>query len=355
VSANPTTLFDLVNANDMSLLYPLTHAYGRSLKPVFNGPGTFSFTLPLDAEEAYFVANRSTGAKITRNDQVIWSGGVTNIVKSAQANTMSVTATGWLEEFDHRYVRKSEEAALTFASAFDGLIAQALVNACNAQTDTFGIVRPVRVIFDDFSARTNRTRSYHVGDNYGASIRELTTIENGGDIKIDPVTRAMRFVANTEYADRPNVRFGYGTDPNNLADANETSDGTNLFNRENAVTSAGIVASTDDREAIERAGVMLEEWVSLSDVSDVNIAAAYANSELVVKSHGLTTYQLTSAPFGDLPRPYDDFDWGDQAYFSVDKGAMQIEKQAVRIFAGTINYSDEGDEVLAEIEVAMSS
>jgi hypothetical protein len=353
MSANPVTTFDLVDANDMTHLYSLSKATGRSLKPVFNGPGTFTFNLALDAKAAYLVRLRSTGVMINRNEQPIWSGGVTNVVKNAQANSMNVTATGWLEEYDHRYVRKGEE--VSWANEYDGHIVEALLEAANAQTDTDGHVRPLRLRFDGAWTQALRRRSYHVGDNYGASIRELTTIENGCDIRVDPLTRVLTTVPNTDFVDRTGVRFGFGVEPFNLSDAIETDDGTNLFNRENAVTSGGIVASADDQDAIARAGVMLEEWNSLSDVSNVSIAAAYANAELVVKKDGLITYQLSVKPYGNLPRPYDDFSWGDQAYFSVNQGAFQVSNQAVRLFAGTINYTDEGDEVLAELEVAMSS
>jgi hypothetical protein len=354
VSANPVTTFDLVDANTMQPVFALADATGRSLKPAFNGPGTFSCQMPLDSEAAYYVANRSVGVLINRNDRPIWSGGVTNISKNAASNALSLTATGWLEEFDHRYVRKSEEAALIFSGATSGAIIQALVAACNAQIDTDGNVRPLRASFGYQSDTQTRNRSYHVGDSYGASIREMTVVENGCDLRVDPLTRKIVVTAPTEYVDRMDLRFGWGVLPYNLSDATETDDGTNLFNRENTVTSGGIVTSADDPEAIDRAGVMLEEWVSLSDVSDVNIAAAYANAELVVKRHGLTTYQITPELYGDVPRPYDDFEWGDKCYFSVDQGAFQVENQAVRIFAGTINYTDQGDEVIAELEVAMS-
>jgi hypothetical protein len=354
VSANPVTTFDLVDANTMALAHSLVDATNRSFKPVFNGPGTFSCSLPLDSEAAYYVANRSVGAMITRNNRVIWSGGVTNVNKNATSNVLSLTATGWLEEFDHRYVRKSEEAGLIFSGATSGEIIEALIAACNAQLDTDGIVRPLRASFGSSSDTQTRNRTYRVGDNYGAAIRELMTIENGCDLRVDPLTRKITVLEPTNYADRREVRFGWGTEPHNLSDATETDDGTNLFNRENVVTSGGIVTSADDGNAIGLAGVMLEEWISLSDVSDVNIATAYANAELVVKRNGLTTYQIVPDPYGDVPRPYGDFEWGDKCYFSVDQGAFKVENQAVRVFAGTINYTDQGDEVIAELEVAMS-
>jgi hypothetical protein len=354
MSANPITTFDLLDANTMSGIISLGEAFGRSFKPVFNGPGTFSFTLPLDGDAASVVENRSTGVGITRNDQAIWSGGVTNIVRSASSNTMQVTATGWLEEFDHRFVRKSEEVVLSFVNVIGGQIVATLIDTCNAQTDTASNVRPVRISSGSYTDTQLRNRSYRVGDSYGASIRELSTIENGVDFDIDPITRVLTCRAPSHYEDREDVKFGWGVDPHNLSDAVETSDGSNLFNRVNTVTSSGIVTVADDQDAIARAGVMLEEWNSLSDVNETTIAAAYANAELVVKRYGLTTYQLTPLSYGDLPRPYDDFNWGDKCYFSVDQGAFQISDQAVRMFAGTINYSDEGDEIIAELEVAMS-
>lgn len=354
MSANPVTTFDLVDANDMTNIVSLGDAYGRVFKPVFTGPGTFSCTLSLDSKASALVVKRRTGVLITRNGDPIWSGGVTNAVRAAQANTMQLTATGWLEEFDHRYVRRDEEAALNFVNVVGGSVVMQLVNACNAQLDSGSVVRPLRLTSGSYSDTQTRTRAYHVGDNYGASIRELSTIENGVDFVVDPMLRTLSTVPPTAYTDRKDVKFGWGIAPFNLDDVVETGDATNLFNRENAVTSGGIVAYADDAAAIEQAGVMLEEWVSLSDVADVNIAGAFANAELVVKKNGLITYQITPKSFGDLPRPYDDFNWGDKAYFSVNRGSLQIDDQAVRLFAGTINYTDEGDEVVSELEVAMS-
>lgn len=354
MSSNPVTTFDLVDANDMTGMGALSAAYGRSFKPVFNGPGSFSFSMSLASKSAPLIALRRTGVLISRNERPIWSGGVTNITRDASAGTMQVTVTGWLEEFDHRYVRKDEEATLTFVNVEGGSIIQSLITTCNAQLDSAGFVRPLRISPGGFSDTQLRNRSYHVGDNYGSSIREPSTIENGVDIKIDPVSRTLSTVPPTDYIDREEVKFGWGLAPFNLDNVVETSDGINLFNRENAVTAGGIVAYADDQDAIDAAGVMLEEWVSLSDVSDLTIAGAYANAELVVKRGGLITYQLSPKPYGDLPRPYDDFEWGDKAYFSVARDSFLIENQAVRLFAGTINYTDEGDEVVAELEVAMS-
>jgi hypothetical protein len=147
MSENPITTFDLVDANTMEGINSLGDASARSFKPTFNGPGSFSFTLPLDSQAAYAVRKRATGVLIIRDTRPIWSGGITNVAKSAAANTMQVTATGWLEEFDHRYVRKNEESTLHFVNAIGGSIAKTLVQTCNAQTDISLIERPLRTTF----------------------------------------------------------------------------------------------------------------------------------------------------------------------------------------------------------------
>ena len=72
------------------------------------------------------------------------------------------------------------------------------------------------------------------------------------------------------------------------------------------------------------------------------------------KRYGRVTYQITPKQFGDLPRPYDDFEWGDVGYLSVDKGAFKLSDQAVRIFAGTLNYDDNGNEIISELQLALS-
>jgi hypothetical protein len=56
----------------------------------------------------------------------------------------------------------------------------------------------------------------------------------------------VRAVPPDSFIDRQDVKFGWGVEPFNLADVVETDDGTNLFNRENAVTSGGIVTWADD-------------------------------------------------------------------------------------------------------------
>lgn len=354
MSENPRYTFDLVDSASMSSLDGLQESTSRVFNPIFNKPGNYRWDLPLDGRAAYLVKKRRTGVLINRNARPIWSGGITSVTKDAQNNKMSCVATGWLEEYDHRHVRKAEEAILIFAApgTVGGAIMGVLIGSCNGQTDSLGNVRPLHSKFGQAFDTQLRTRTYRVGDNYGAIMRELVEIENGFDIHVDPLSKAITTVAPTSYADRVGAQYGYGIKPNNLTNAVETGDGTTIYNRENAVGSNGAVYSFDDQSAINDAGVMLEEWISLSDVADPTIVAAYANAELVYKRYGTITYALTVASYGDIPRLYDDFDLGDKVYFSVDKGAFQLRGQGVRVFGATINISDNGDEIMSELQTS---
>jgi len=326
-------------------------ATSRQLSLQFNKPGSFSFQVPIDSEVAEDLSLWSVGVLATRNTVPRWSGAVVNINDDANAGVTQVTCNGWLDELDRRFVRASEVSSLTFTNVIGGSIAETLLTTVNAQEDSDGVERPLHISFGSFSDTQTRTRAYHTGDNYGQLLRELIEIENGFDIVIDPLTRRLYTKAPTDYVDRRGAHFGYSIAPHNLANASRTMDGTTLVNRENVVTSGGVVVSTDDSAAIESASVMLEEWLTLSDVANATIAGAYANAELIYKRFGTITYQLQPRQYGDMLRPWDDYELGDQIYFSANRGRMKIYDQGVRVFSLNIGIDDQGNEIIPELGV----
>jgi hypothetical protein len=353
VSNNPTIKLDLVDADTRMEIDDLRLATSRSFKPEFNGAGTFTLSLPISSDAARQVRKRKHELIFFRNKKPVWSGFVSNIKHTARDERTDVTFTGWLDELNSRFVRKSEEASLIFVGVVGGSILQTLVTTMNAQTDSNGVVRPTRVSFGGYTDTQVRTRSYKVGDSYGAQAREMMIIENGYDVAIDdPISRRIVTRDPADFVVRSNVHYGYGVDPHNLDDIVLESDGASVHNRINVVDSNGIVYVADDQVAIEAAGVMVESWVSISDVADPLTAAAYANAELVYQRYGNTVYTITPSSIGDVPRPYDDFNWGDQLFLSADVGALQVEAQGVRAFSATLNYTDLGDEIISDLTVA---
>lgn len=338
----------------MDQIGDLGPASGHEFKPVFNGPGTVSMSLPLSCKAAYKIRQRATGILVYRNNRDVWSGGITAISRSAKAGMASITATGWEEELDHRFVRKSEEAGLIYGSpgTVGGSIGMNLIDVVNAQEDEEGNVRPLHISSGSVSDTQVRIASYKQGDSYGSLFKGLQTIEDGFDYSLDYLTRKINTRSPDDFRVLNGLQFGWGTDPNNLDDVVENEG--EITNRISVVAANGNVYPADDPIAIDAATVMLEEWTSLSDQVSPTIALAYANGELVYKRYGLNTYTLTPKQFGNMPRPYDDFEWGDQGTLAVDKDSFQIAGLGVRVFAGTITLDPQGNEIISEYQVALA-
>lgn len=354
MSQNPIWKMTLVRSRDMVQVGDLDESRSTTFQPFFNKPGSCTIVLSLDSQAAARVRAWSIGMIIVRRNKPIWSGMCVSVSKDGEANTMTATFIGWLDEINHRNVRANETSSMIFGGVTSGNIIKQMLTNVNAQLDTSGIVRPLHLLFGTGTDTQVRTQTSNVGDNYGTILNNLISIENGCDVTVDPLTRQINVFPPTSFYDQKKVKFGYNTYPNNLANCVEDDDSTSLVNRENVQSANGSVYSQDDATAIENAGVMLEEWISVSDISDPTIALAYANAELVYKRYGTTTYTLTPKQFGEMPRPYDDFNWGDQVYLNASKGCMSIQNQAVRIFGGTIVLDSEGNELIQQLSTSPS-
>lgn len=359
MSINPEIVLELIDSDTMATQQAeLKAATNRSFTPVFNGPGSFSLSVPLWSDAARIVRKRKHGILFYRNGQPVWSGGITSVVKSAKAGTCAITATGWHEELEHRQVWKVNEHDLIFGGAgvAGGLIVKAIIEAINSQEDDdTSTARPVRLSFGEALDTQVRTGAYKEGDGAWAKIKELIEIEDGLDISMDWLGKVLSTRAPDAFTVRTGVQFGWGTDPHNLDDAVETDDGTTVGNRQSVKAANGAVYVADDGPTIDYSGVMLEDWTSLSDVQDPTIALAYANAQLVYKGLGTKTYSLTPKRYSDLPRPYDDFEWGDVGFLSIDRDGLQVSDQAIRLFSASITYDDNGNEIIGDLQVTASA
>lgn len=358
MSDNPTYKFSLVDANEMTELDGLESTLSREFKPVFNGPGSYDVSVPLGSDAAYLARKHETGVIIFRNEIPIWSGETMGVRRNGKAGTCDLSFIGWEDQLNRRFVRRDEEASLIFASpgSTGGTIAAALINKVNLQQDTDGVVRPLRLGFGSASDTQARIRAYKQGDNYGRLFDELHTVENGFDHRIDPLSKRIFIRDPEDFDDLTGLQFGYYTDPNNLDDCVENDDGSSTANRINVVGPNGVLYVADDGAAMDQiGGMMYESWNSISDASGgSSTVLAYANGELVFKRFGNKTYTLTPKTLGDVPRPYDDFQWGDQGYLSASKDSLQVDKQPIRLFSATISIDGSGSEIISNLQVAFS-
>lgn len=232
-----------------------------------------------------------------------------------------------------------------FTEINDGDIAEALVRLANRQTDSNGNTRSTHLTPNGTST-TPRTRTYQIGQNIGAAIRELSDIENGFDIVVDPLTREIDFVPNTSYTDQTDIAYGYNMLPRNLDDVVVNDDGTGKANSIN-VQGAYIIGNADSPSDIADVGIILEDWVSASDIKDEQIIGAYANEEVVFRADGQMT--IAAKPSPGAPMPYIDYEWGDKVYISANKGRMQLDRQAARVFSGRISWNAQNEAILDEL------
>jgi hypothetical protein len=350
LSENPTWSASLARTSNMEPIDSLPYAF--SFTPIFNRPGSFSMGMPLDDDIAYQVVKHSTCVVCERNEATKWSGSIVNVVKDPASMTLTMTAVGWLDGLNQRYLWAEDEPLTSFVNVPSGAIITALIEIVNSHRNSAGSLMPTP--FRTFSVNDTqlRTRTYKRGQSVGQAIQELVDIENGVDVYVNPSTRAITTQPPTAFADRVNVLFGYGSEPHNLANAPQTDDGSSTAEYITTVGANGVAVAADAPDLIvAHGGFVREDWVALSDVNDPGIIGAYGNSELVYRGNGQVTYDLKPLSYGDVPRLYDDFELGDKVYLSVSAGAQQVERQALRVFSVGIEVDANGNEVVNQIVV----
>lgn len=355
--------FDLCHSSDLSLIAPVKDVVGdRTLSLFYNKPGSFSVTTPIDCAVAMAVSKLSTCivARVKWFDgttevgrKTAWSGPVFTIADNVPEDTTTITALGWLEELEHRFL-----AARVFYNAqVGGAIGQDLITKANALSDSNGGVRPTHLAYETNTDTQVRTRTYEIGQNIGAAMRELSEVENGYDIIVDNERRAVTFRDPTGFTVRPKALFGYRRPPYNLASVGRVEDGGKKANSILVQGANGIPFVADDTDDMDQIGIMMQDYKTISDTSGPDILGAYANAELVYNAalvNTLTLKPVDPMPSVQVPRLFVDFDLGDQVYASVNRGRLVLEKQACRVFGITMNFDREGNPLIQSFDINYS-
>lgn len=324
----------------------VTYTVTIRLKSSSTSGGTFpilmSFGYPGDVVTSWieFKSTKFTSYSISWTPTFTLTSGVTF------GMLVSVTSPFFYVTVDTCKIERNGGRSV-FTDIDDGKIAESLVRLANLQTDSNGTTRATHLT-PVATSTTKRTRTYQVGQNIGAAIRELSDIENGFDITVDPTSREIEFVPNTSFTDQTDIAYGYNTLPRNLDDVVVNDDGTTKANSIN-VQGAFIVGNTDSPTDIADVGIILEDWLSASDIKDEAIVGAYANEEIVFRVDGQMT--IAAKPSPGAPMPYIDYEWGDKVYITAKKGRMQLDRQAVRVFSGRISWNSQNEAILDELGI----
>lgn len=329
-------------SSDMSTICPLADATGISLDLTLNRPGRLTFNYPLNSFSLNFSPiNRCV--TLVYNGTVYWSGFVLSFQKNVPNETMTVIAVGWLELLFHRELR----AKTTYTTQTRGAIIHALLAVANAQQATW------------ITAGSNAddaptiSKTFELGANIGQGIVEMTSIEAGPDINVNPTTRTLDIKAWDDYTDQTTVIWAYGWGPQNIESFSENVDGESTVNRlnvygKNSNTAGYLTLDTGSQTTYN----LFETSVTLSTVSDVNILAAYGEAEIVYKKNPRVTYQFQPMAGDDQPLVLRDFQLGDKCYLKAKFSDIIAVDQAVRVFSCNLQITDNVPKMTNMVTVA---
>ena len=380
--------FILVNSNNLSHIGELSQARDKKLEVVLNKPGAASFTYPMDADYAALISPFKTGIKALRWNRLataaagkdvwdcLWSGYVLPIDESVDNNRMSVSCVGWLTRLSKRFLRREK----IYNDWDDGAIVADLLAEANLTNTPETVPYPVPVPPGSNPATptwmtwggtqpnegvggataysaANRNKTVQKYSHILPTIEELNNIENGGDIVVDPLTRAVTWHRRYRRV-RDDVMLGFQWGPQNVRAFGRNIETDSQINY---IVVTGAPGSTpqyaEDKSQQSEIG-LLEENVVLSDVRDNNVLLAYAGAEQIIRANGHITYSVQPFPLpydrpGNVPEDFLDFRVGDQVRLTaVHPPRVNIRGQAIRIFGMNVDINNEGVATLGALQVA---
>jgi hypothetical protein len=332
-------------------LHELSLARSKQFETNLLGAGSASFTYPLSHSYVQDIREIESCLIITRDVRVVWSGPIMQADEDLANNLIQVTATGWWEELDTRFVEVGQEDDLRFTNTATNstTIAFALLNAANTQRDSTNTVRPTKITSGKADVSQSRTREYKVGDQISQAIRDLATIENGFDYEINPISRQLDIYYPRKGTLREDILLGYNWGPKNVSNVRIASDASTVRNRHKASTTY-TTAVAEDPESIIQYGMRTE----LSNIGDTgnDIAGVYANGEVAFKEQPKTTITVTMRPGDASPEVFRDFEIGDTLYLTARGGRSPLDKQPVRIFGVSVSIDDNGIATISNLKTS---
>jgi hypothetical protein len=199
------------------------------------------------------------------------------------------------------------------------------------------------------------SRSYAKEVSVGAEIQSGSDLENGYDMRVDPLTRELDLYYPRLGQDRPEVIFAHRWGPKNVISVERATDGMRLCNRYSAGGAYGY-GMAEDEQSMNDFGVMREEFSQLSDVKDINVLKAYAGAEVAIRRGSLVVHSLVPFPYAPntgVPRLFDEYDLGDTVRLTVrEAGRLAMTRQPVRLFGLTIDVDLEGNERITSVQTS---
>jgi hypothetical protein len=345
----------LAESSDLTFTKDITAiSRDKTLTLSHNRSGSFNCNLPLSANNLELSKTNQNCIIVLKDGVIVWSGPIWTRSIKFNESKIEVSAVGWFEILMYRFLISTVPS---FTNATEGNIVlgtspAGLLKIANDNTPTW------------ITAGTNpaggslRTITYEIFQSIGENIINLSDMEYGFDIYLDPETRQLNIRDADDFDDRTNIPFGYNWGPDNIQDIVIEENGGEMRNKVHVVSPNNVIYTAPNTASITDNN-LLEEVIQITEEDDPLVLQAIANAEVAVKGYPPINYEITLKPQG-AGNPYgifEDYNIGDRIQFTANKNVdgelIQIE-HAPRIFAATITIDDNGREVVSSLQTTFS-
>jgi hypothetical protein len=347
----------------------LRDARDKALNVAQNRSGDVGFQFPARGKWAVELHDPANCILATRNDEDIWSGPIATLSGSSSnkfSGMMPVKAVGWLDLADYRELREDVSyGATNNYSHLSGAVAGQGTTLPAGHTAAEGTSwNDAEIIFDLINkingydpahampitpgiavgTRYVRQKSWTKGTKLSQCLRDLTDLEAGIDITVNPTTRKLDVYSWDSYTDHPEIVLGFNKPPFNCSEFSWSQDNMAIRNRMPLAGKNGASALVQDSASMDLYGIR-EESVNLPDVGESDILLYYGGAEVAIKKAVHRFYTVVpKQTTAKSPQPFDDFKIGDALRTSIDFGPIQEDQRAVRAFGMALSFPDLGGE-----------
>lgn len=343
----------LAESNNLNRIAEISReARGKSFSLALNRAGSFNFNLPLSTDWWEYLNPLQHCVIVSKNHNEVWSGPIWTKSESLASERIEISCVGWFQTLFSRFIT---DANHTYTTTNEGDIAFALLALAN-DYEIDSVIYPTFISEGSNTSIEDRTRTYERWQNIGQEIQALTEIEASFDFKIDPITREMNIMNESDFADQTEAVFGFNWGPRNVREVTRETDGS-VARNEYFVRGQFSTAHTWDTDSIDTYG-LYQEVIEIGELSDVGIGAAIANVEVAVNKNPrilINFDPMAESEILTMPSIFEDYDIGDKVYLSAVRHNVEIKEQAIRVFGASISIDENNNETVNSIQVTMQS
>jgi hypothetical protein len=418
MSISPKWKFWLIDTIAMKRIGELT-VPDRTLNLTHNAAGTASYRMSMDHKLAANVWPYTSGVEARRWSpktklwSTKWTGYTSDIDERYGEDMMNVTVVGWMQWLEERILRVNKDYtsnnpdtgtpwkdweiirdiivyanrdSIPVPGQADYVVPTLFADpSATAGSPAAAARYPLPIqwggVIGDFSTHERKGWPADRGTQLLEIVKRLCDIENGCDVRVDPLSRKL-YVYDKKMSVQRDCQFGFRTGSRNLSDFNRKVDTSNSKNYFEAIGPSNIVPAYADTKGFPNPVVdrnsgmpalgensmahygLMEDATNVTDAKNATVLQTYAAQEVFYNSTARLLYDLTPLPYtlpedgkpSNVPEPFEEFEVGDQVFVSAKRPPrINISKQGMRTFNMNVSIDNSSNsETLGSLQVNAS-